>query len=89
MEYTKIVAKLWLLVKENGEVVVVDGGAVLVMRSLQRWNIGVVGSEVGHQQDGDAFLDGERRLCVSLEQRKNKVIQLIAVFLAPFYLSSR
>ena len=65
MEYPKIVAKLWLFSKENGEVVVVDGGAVLTMRPLQRCNIVVVGPEVGHEQDSDALLDGERRLDVS------------------------
>lgn len=65
MEYTKIVTKLWLFSKEHGEVVIVDGGAILAMRPLQRYDIVVVGPEVGHEQDRDAFLDGERRLDVS------------------------
>ena len=44
---------------------IVDGGAILAMRPLQRYDIVVVGPEVGHEQDSDALLDGERRLEVS------------------------
>ena len=58
----EIVPEIGLLAKEDGEVVVADGGGLL--SKVMKRNIVIVVAEVRLNQNGDAFLDGSNRLGV-------------------------
>ena len=60
----EIVPEIGLLAKEDGEVVVADGGGLLDFSKGVKRNVVVVIAEVHLNQNGDAFLDGCNRLGV-------------------------
>lgn len=60
----EIVPEIGLLAKEDGEVVVADGGGLLDLSKVMKRNIVIVVAEVRLNQNGDAFLDGRNRLGV-------------------------
>lgn len=63
VEDAEVIAEIRLFVKEDGEVVVVDGGGVLGLRKCKETNVLIVVVEVSLNQNGNALLDG----CCGLE----------------------